>query len=347
MTKLFKVIFSLSLMVLIGVGLYLAKSKNMVVGKNNAVLSFPTTKKEAIPFEELTIPYLRNRSYQSTLSELNQIGTSSTHTNYLTSYMSDGLKINGLLTKPIGTMPPGGWPAIVFIHGYIPPKTYQTQEKYTDYVNYLARNGFVVFKIDLRGHGQSEGESSGAYFSGDYVIDILNAVSALRSVDFVNPNQIGLWGHSMSGNLVFRAMTASSDISAGVIWAGAVYSYEDMSKYRINDGSYRPPEPNSPSRKYREQLFVTHGQFNKDSDFWRLVPGTNYLDNFKGALQIHHALNDNVVNIGYSRDLIKLLGLANIPHELYEYPDGGHNLSGASFSKAMERTVEFYSRYLQ
>ena len=103
-----------------------------------------------LPFIDLTIPFLRERKYQSALASLEKITQNPNYTSYLTSFTSDGLRINGLLTIPIGQKPVAGWSAIVFVHGYIPPKQYVTQEKYQDYVDFLARNGFVVFKIDLR-----------------------------------------------------------------------------------------------------------------------------------------------------------------------------------------------------
>src|SRR5579862_4305149 len=133
------------------------------------------------PFEDLTIPYLRKLTFKSSLGDLQQIDQNDSYTSYLTSYTSEGLKINGLLTVPTGTPPDNGWPAIVFVHGYIPPKQYTTLSGYVDYVDYLARNGFVVFKIDLRGNGDSEGEPAGAYYSAGYVIDTLNAYAALQS----------------------------------------------------------------------------------------------------------------------------------------------------------------------
>ena len=185
------------------------------------------------PFQELTIPYLKSRPYQSRLGELEPVAAHTNYTAYLTSYDSDGLRINAFLTKPSGDEPAGGWPAIVFVHGYISPTLYSTLEKYADYVDYLARNGFVVFKIDLRSHANSEGTASGAYYSGDYIIDTLNARTALSSSGFVNPDKVGLWGHSMAGNIVLRSLAAAPDIPAVVIWAGAVYTYSDMREYGI------------------------------------------------------------------------------------------------------------------
>src|SRR5690606_42047954 len=86
--------------------------------------------------------------------------------------MSEGNKIYGLHTVPFGEVPEGGFKAIVFNHGYIPPQYYQTTERYVAYVGTLASHGFVVFKIDLRGHGNSEGEPTGSYYSPAYTIEI-------------------------------------------------------------------------------------------------------------------------------------------------------------------------------
>src|SRR5690349_3821847 len=91
----------------------------------------PMTFSEAVvtptpmPFQELTIPYLRNRQYVSTLGARQRLSETGTYISYTTSYESDGLKINGLLTVPKGEKPENGWPAIVFVHGYIPPTLYE------------------------------------------------------------------------------------------------------------------------------------------------------------------------------------------------------------------------------
>lgn len=306
----------------------------------------PTPAPTPFPFQELTIPYLRSREYNSELSELDQLNSNSSYTSYLTSYDSDGFNVNGLLTIPKGDEPEEGWPAIVFVHGYIPPTVYRTTQNYASYVDYLAKNGFVVFKIDLRGHADSEGIPMGAYYAGDYIIDTLNAYSALQKSDFVNPEKIGLWGHSMGGNVTFRSFVAKQDIPAIVIWAGAVYSYTDMSRYGIDDNSYRPPTDNSAREEYRRKLRESYGEFDPNHEFWKQVAPTNYLDGITGAVQIQHAADDAVVNIGYSRDLMHILDSTSIPHQLQEYTIGGHNITGSSYNQAMQSTVQFFKRYL-
>lgn len=308
--------------------------------------SLSSPQPSATPYFDLTIPYLRQRNYESNLGELELYVENDAYRSYLTSYTSDGLKINGLLTVPTGDQPPAGWPAVVFIHGYIPPAEYQTTAKYVEYVNYLARNGLVVFKIDLRGHGDSEGTAGGAYFSSDYVIDTLNARAALVAAPFVADDQIGLWGHSMAGNVALKSLAAQPTIPAAVIWAGAGFTYEDLQQYGIDDNSYRPPAQDSERLRRRRELFETYGDFNPNHEFWRQVIPTNYLTDFTGAIQLHHAADDPTVNVEYSRNLDRVLTEKNITHEFHEYAAGGHDIEGASFTQAMQRTVDFFKARL-
>jgi uncharacterized protein len=309
--------------------------------------TLPKPSATPFPFEELTIPYLKTKEYKSNLGELERVSDNGSYTSYLTSYTSDGLKINGLLTKPVGEMPEGGFPAIVFMHGYIPPRQYQTLERYVDHVSTLGRNGFVVFKIDLRGHGNSEGEPGGGYYSSDYIIDVLNAHAALQNSDFVNPNKIGLWGHSMAGNVLLRAMAAKPEIPAVVIWAGAGFTYTDLSEYGISDASYQPQPTDSERQRRRQRMRELYGDPKDGNPFWKLVAPTNYLGDLKGAIQLNHAVNDDVVSIEYSRNLNKILDGTKVPHALHEYSDGGHNITGGSFTQAMQNTVDFFKEHLK
>lgn len=346
MKQIYRLIVPL-LIVLIGVVILITAKRdlpsNFVPRLNLSILPSPTP----FPFEELTIDGLRKRSYTGTLGEKTIYEKRPAYTSYLTSYTSDSYKINALLTEPSGQIPSGGWPGIIFIHGYIPPKQYETTSRYVAYVDFLASQGFAVLKIDLRGHGQSEGQAGGAYYSSDYVVDTLNAYVALQRHPNINPDRIGLWGHSMSGNVVMRSAAVKPTIPAVVIWAGVGYTYEDIQKYRIADASYqRPPSMPTTQGRRRNVLIDAYGEPNLKVSFWKKFAPSSYLNELKGAIQIHHAVDDDVVNIGYSRDLNALLENTSVPHELYEYPSGGHNIEGYSFTQAMTRTAEFYKKEL-
>jgi dipeptidyl aminopeptidase/acylaminoacyl peptidase len=297
---------------------------------------------------EITIEYLRDLEIAgSEITFEQELNPGANYHRHLVSYISEGNMIYGLLTIPFVQPPEGGFKAIVFNHGYIPPSAYRTTERYSAYVDYLARSGFVVFKIDYRGHGESEGEPSGSYFSPGYTIDSISALKSLQMLDIIDPQGIGMWGHSMAGNLVLRAMLVEADIKAGVIWAGAVYSYDDFEKYRISDNSYRPPEPpeteeGSDRRRRSREIFDAYGRPDTRVEYWKAVSLTENIELLNKPLQLHHAQDDSVVNIGYSFDLAAVLQANGKAYELYTYEGGGHNLISPYFDQAMLRTVEFF-----
>jgi dipeptidyl aminopeptidase/acylaminoacyl peptidase len=300
------------------------------------------------PGNELTIAALRELEIEGSdiiIEETLQPGFN--YSQYIASYTSEGNKIYGLLTIPFGDPPEGGFKAIVFNHGFIPPATYVTTERYIAYVGNLAASGFVVFKIDMRGHGNSEGEPDGSYYSPGYAIDAITALKSLQRHDIIDPNGIGMWGHSMSGNLVLRAMLVEPDVKAGVIWAGAVYSYDDLVKYAISDPSFTPNVAQQfPRRRMGAILREAYGQPNSAEPFWQAISLTENISYLESPLQLHHALNDDVVNIGYSYDLSAVLAANGKYHELYQYDGGGHNISSPYFEEAMRRTILFFKTHL-
>jgi uncharacterized protein len=303
---------------------------------------------EAFLGEDLTIDYLRALEIEGSEIQFHQeLDKGSNYSQYIISYLSEGFRIRGLLAVPFGLAPEGGFKAIVFNHGYIPPSTYRTTERYVDYVRVLAEAGFVVFKIDMRGHGTSEGESEGSYFSPSYTIDAISAFKSLQLTDFVDPDGIGLWGHSMSGNLVLRAMLIEPDIKAGVIWAGAVYSYDDFATYSITDPSFNPSASTSTRAISRgRQLREEYGPITTEHPFWQAVSLTEHIDYLENPIQLHHAVNDPIVNIGYAYDLANALDKNGKLYEIHAYQGGGHNISAPYFNEAMRHTVIFFRQNL-
>jgi dipeptidyl aminopeptidase/acylaminoacyl peptidase len=295
--------------------------------------------------ERLTIDYLRGLEYPG--SEIVVEETLSPGVNYdryVVSYRSEGLKQYALLTVPQGEQPSRGWPAIVFNHGYIPPEVYRTTERYVAYVDGFARNGYVVFRPDYRGHGFSEGEARGAYGNPDYTIDVLNGLASLKRLDYVDPDRIGMWGHSMGGYITLRAMVTRDDIKAGVVWAGVVASYPDLVE-RWN--RQRPVASVTPAaRRWRAQLLEQYGTPEENPEYWASISANSYLADLSGPLQIHHGTADADVPVEFSVKLFDQIKAAGGPGEIFTYLDDDHNIS-QSLGTAIQRSVAFFDEHVK
>ncbi len=298
------------------------------------------------PQVPLSVEFMRRQSYpgsEVTIEQTLQPGAN--YQRYIASYYSEGLKQYALLTVPNGPKPPTGWPVIIFNHGYIPPAQYRTTERYVAYVDGFARNGYIVFRPDYRGHGNSEGEATGGYGSPAYTIDVLNAVASMKRYPDADPDRIGMWGHSMGGHITLRAMVTTRDIKAGVIWAGVVASYPDLLS------NWRRPIPTTipaGARRWRDTFISQFGTPEQNPAFWASISPSAYLADLSGPLQLHHGTADESVPHEFSAKLYAQAREEGVPMpvEYYEYPGDDHNLS-KSFSTAMRRSVAFFDKYVK
>lgn len=298
----------------------------------------------------LQIAEMRKKDYPGSEITIEQeLAQGANYKQYVTSYKSDGLKIYALLTVPIGKVPEGGFPVIVFNHGYIPPEQYRTTERYVAYVGTFARSGYVVFKPDYRGHGSSEGRPEGGYYSPAYTTDVLNALASVKKYKDVNPEKIGMWGHSMGGSLTLRSMVISKDIKAGVIWGGVVGTYDDLMNHwrRRTPFTPSPRESSTSGRPGRAELIKQFGDLKTNPEFWHSIDPNYFLEDISGPIQLHHGLNDEEVPWEFSDVLKNGLEKAGKSVEYYTYPYGDHNISSPNFEVAIGRSVEFFDKYLK
>ncbi len=298
----------------------------------------------------LSIQAMRARTYPGSTIVIEQVlEPGSNYSRSIVSYQSDGLKIYALLTIPQGTKPPEGWPVIVFNHGYIPPEQYRTTERYIAYVDAFARNGYIVLKPDYRGHGESEGTPEGAYYSPAYTVDVLNAVASIKKYSSVNPDRIGMWGHSLGGNITLRSIVVRPrDIKAAVIWGGVVGSYDDLVNRWHRAVPYRPsPRELALRNSSRQKIIEKHGSPSANLDFWNSIDPTVHVVDILAPVQIHHSTTDEEVPVAFAQSLHEKLKNAGKITELYTYEGGDHNISDPFFTTAMNRSVSFFDTYLK
>lgn len=301
----------------------------------------------------LQIEVMRGQTYPGSDIVFEQtLAPGDNYQRYVVSYRSDGYKIYALMTVPTGRKPPTGWPVIIFNHGYIPPAQYRTTERYVAYVDAIARSGYIVFKSDYRGHGSSEGPPEGGYGTPAYTNDVLNALASVKAYKDADPNRIGMWGHSMGGQLTLRAMVVVQDIKAGVIWGGVVAPYPNVFERSANQARPTrtpratpiPPGGFGPyGRPWRQELIAKYGTPERNPAFWASLSPNSYLTDISGPLQLQHSVTDEEVPVAASKTLFAQMQAAGKPVELYTYAGDNHNISG-NFKLAMQRTIAFFDK---
>jgi len=278
-------------------------------------------------YRSLDLTLAAKSNYPSSAVEVvNNIGTRDGVTEQTFSFKVplDGLIENGLLMKPAGRPPAGGYPTIILCHGYANPARYATLYGYLNDMRFYASQGFAVFKPDYRGQGLTarQGVATSGYYSMDYNTDVMSLIAALKKTDFVDKSKINLWGHSLGAYIALRAAVLSPDIKNVVLLSGPV---DSLSKMYVR---YIPPsdENNLNALKTRSRIFAKYGIPSDNNRFWKNASPINFLPQIKAYLQINVGLLDQTVPPQFSANLDKALSQRHIKHDYFAYQNGDHSL---------------------
>ncbi|UPK08284.1 alpha/beta fold hydrolase [Bradyrhizobium sp. 170] len=121
-----------------------------------------------------------------------------------------GNAMSALLYIPANATPQIPAPGILAVHGYI-----NSRETQDGFAIEFARRGYVVLALDQTGHGYSDPPAFANGFGGP------DGLAYLRSLEFVDKNNIGLEGHSMGGWTVLAAATAAPNDYKSMVLEGS------------------------------------------------------------------------------------------------------------------------------
>lgn len=283
------------------------------------------------PLAVYTIEGLRARSYPGGPIEFIRIvAETEAYTFAHIRYLSDGLRIAGGLHLPHGD---GPFPVVILCHGYIPPEQYWTGADTITAADGLARRGFLCVAPDFRGWGGSDPGPN--YFRTGIVIDTLNFISSLPSLPQADPARIGLWGHSMGGGLVAKAICIDQRIRAAVLYAPV--SGWDLDNIRKWGAGVQPNDP----------LSSVYQAVAEDETFLRATSPLFHFHFVTCPVQIHIGTADTVTPPDWSRAIRDSLQLAGKSVEYFEYPGEGHAFSPPAWQLFMDRVTSFYNRTLR
>ncbi len=130
-----------------------------------------------------------------------------------------GHSLAGTFTRPNDG---GPFPAVILVSGSGPQDRDEALLGHRPFLvlsDHLTRRGIAVLRFDDRGVGKSTGDFATAT-SADFTSDALAGVAYLQTRDDVEPDRIGLAGHSEGGLIAPMAAVASDDVAYIVLMAG-------------------------------------------------------------------------------------------------------------------------------
>lgn len=139
-----------------------------------------------------------------------------------------GRKIVGTLTVPEGS---GPFPAVIVCHGF---KSFRNQSHIKAIAEELTRSGLVTLRFDFT---KDPGESSlpFAEMTVSYELEVLDqAVKFVKSQKEINPEKIGITGHSLGGLVVAWYAATHPEIKS-LATLSAVYSFTETFERHYGD----------------------------------------------------------------------------------------------------------------
>jgi len=130
-------------------------------------------------------------------------------------YLSEGLKIKGLLVKP---RKKGNYPCIIYNRGGNRELGALLIANGAITLGQIAKKGYVVIASQYRGNGGSEGKEE---FGGKDVNDVIILTEVLEEVESANTEKIGMYGWSRGGMMTYISLTKTDKIKAAVV-GGAI-----------------------------------------------------------------------------------------------------------------------------
>ena len=235
-------------------------------------------------------------------------------TRYYITYDSDGLNIHGFVNIPRGG---GPFPVVIALHGYIPAEEYETLDYSSRYADSITRKGYIVLHPNLRNFPPSDNAGRRRDFNTGYTVDVMNLLEYVQQearkegsiFENADLSRMGIWGHILGGSVALRTIGLVPEIKAAVLYGAVTQRYSnDSAGFDVYD-----------------------------------------LETTDAAFSVHHGTADEKVDVSWSERFCDQLEAAGKTHECFFYEDQPHTFYrlGNAEPVFIERTVDFYEKYLQ
>ena len=251
---------------------------------------------------------------------------------FVTLKVQGGIVLHGALFKPRVLEKGRKYPAIVRVYGGPTAQTVKDSWELTQDLRaqYLARHGFIVFRLDNRGtprRGQAFETALDRRLGSVEVEDQVAGARWLAGLPYVDGERIGIYGWSYGGYMAARCILKAPDLFKSAV-VGAPVS--DWNGYDTHYTERYMGTPQTNAAGYRESSILP------------LAP------QLKGKVLIIHGMSDENVHFRHTARLLNALNSAQKRYDLLIFPDERHLPRGEEDRTYMEtRLVEFFDRTLK
>ncbi len=242
----------------------------------------------------------------------------------------DGQALYYRMLKPVDFDAGKRYPVVVYVYGG-PMGQAVTNVWSVGFNEILARNGFIVFTIDNRGTG-FRGTAFDAplyrHLGKVEVADQMVGVDYLKSLDFIDPDRIGIWGWSYGGYMTLMSLFKQPDVFAAGV-SGA-----PVTDWTLYDTHYTERYLGTPQGN--PEGYEASGVF-------------PFAANLDAPLLLIHGMADDNVLFTNSTKLMKALQDDGRPFDVMTYPGSKHGLTRvpATGEHAYSHILRFFRQHLQ
>ena len=246
---------------------------------------------------------------------------------FLTVKSRDGASLNASIIKPPDFNPQKKYP--VLVHTYGGPHAQVVRNAWGGgnflWHQLMAQKGYIIFSLDNRGSaGRGHAFETPLHFrmGAQELSDQRDGVQYLKSLPYVDPNRIGIWGWSYGGHMTLHAMfEAGDDFKAGFAggpvtdwhYYDTIYTERYLGLPEKNEKGYQDSSPVKYAAQLKGKLLIVHGT---------------------GDDNVHYANTLSVIN-----DLIE----AGKYVEVLAFPGRGHGVSDQPARRVlMTRVTQFF-----
>ena len=243
----------------------------------------------------------------------------------------DGQILQSRLFKPVPFDANKKYPVVVRVYGgphaQLVTNSWSEQDYFTQY---LVQQGYVVFQLDNRGsaHRGTQFEQVIYRHLGEAEVnDQKVGVDYLRSLPFVDSNNVAIYGHSYGGYMALMSLFKAPD------YFKAAISGAPVTDWRLYDTHYT-------------ERYLAHPANNEQG--YEASSVFPYVKNYQSGLLMYHGMADDNVLFENSTRVYKALQDEGKLFQMIDYPGSKHSMRGEKVRNHLYRSLaDFLDRQLK